>query len=73
MNEAYKNLFKIRCEGERDLSWWRLEKFHELSSDGVISIQEVSQQNETETIDHLFSSEEACLVNKKFLKYGSCY
>lgn len=65
MEKAYEQLFKVRRDSEKDLPRWKMKHFFVLCSARVVSWQETSQEVKTETIDHLFSSDETFLVYKK--------
>lgn len=68
IEKAFEKLLKFRFDSEQDSSFRRLGKFYELYLESVNSGHETSQENERETIDHMFTSEKDCLVYKKVLK-----
>lgn len=69
MEEACKKLLKTGANGEQDLFWWGLGKIVELWSKPVKNVKRPPSR--TQTFYTLFSSEEACLVHRKYLNYNN--
>ena len=64
MSEAYKKLYKVRCNGDRDTTFWRTSKFSEICSNTCNKDYNLSDDG----VDVLFQNQSARIAFRAFRK-----